>query len=988
MAKELGYTPISIFAACCSAVATKAAMANQITAPLAVSIGAVANAIAGGFELNDKELCMKEEIEKALHEAWLTIDKKYHLSYYSEECLLELQQEILGERTSVDEVIRNLKDKRIVSSLSIAIKNILEKHRGTLNRDTEISWDDATIDNAALDIAIILMKVIRSAFENVDHLLIMKSSVENTERITREVQESEKRLIEEIQNQNKGFATVPLALSTIPSAVDLVGRDNDINEIYNLLRNNNIVSIHTYGGVGKTAVAAKIINEIKHDVALEKSSFKHIAWITSTGNLVNDLTALNISSENKKRAQEEKYREISTFLQSHPTFLVIDNIDKPLSYKELDELNTISGKTKVLITARADIQNVEEYSLNELSLEDALLLFYWHYNRKKITIDEIRKRDDCTFSEKIVQAATYNALLIELIGKMAYAEHMKLEWLWEKLCKDIFDLDSKHPIYVAHGDGGTLLEHICKLYKMSCLTERQIEIMSFMALFPAEQSIFFDVFLWAEYEDDEVDNLGELQQRGWIERSEEGYLLHTMVKGSVEQQDKGDFDEDRYRNLIIKLCCTDEYLPSDMEFPKARERLIVTDTICCLLADKGNNRIVTATLFNNIAGVYIERGYYEKALDYLEKVIVIYEEVFGKANLLTANTFVNIAGVYKEKGNYEKALEYLKKALVIQEKEPEKEHQLMATTYNNIAGVYKDQGNNKKALEYYEKALVILEKVHGKEHPYTATAYNNIACVYELQRRYEKALEYYEKALVIREKVYGNEHPLTATTYVNIASVYQDQERYEKALEYYEKALIILEKVPGKEHPLTASTYNNLADLYLSQGYYIKALRYYKKALAIREKVLGEDHPDTAMIYNNMAGVHKTQGNYAKAMKYLKKTLEIQEKVLGENNPDTAMTYNNLASIFEAQGDYNEALKYYQKAVTILKMILGVDHLSTAGASYNLGVLFYNMEDYESAKKHFMASTTALEKLLGENHPNTKNARLWLSAIKEKLKNQ
>ena len=904
MAKELGYTPISIFAACCSAVATKAAMANQITAPLAVSIGAVANAIAGGFELNDKELCMKEEIEKALHEAWLTIDKKYHLSYYSEECLLELQQEILGERTSVDEVIRNLKDKRIVSSLSIAIKNILEKHRGTLNRDTEISWDDATIDNAALDIAIILMKVIRSAFENVDHLLIMKSSVENTERITREVQESEKRLIEEIQNQNKGFATVPLALSTIPSAVDLVGRDNDINEIYNLLRNNNIVSIHTYGGVGKTAVAAKIINEIKHDVALEKSSFKHIAWITSTGNLVNDLTALNISSENKKRAQEEKYREISTFLQSHPTFLVIDNIDKPLSYKELDELNTISGKTKVLITARADIQNVEEYSLNELSLEDALLLFYWHYNRKKITIDEIRKRDDCTFSEKIVQAATYNALLIELIGKMAYAEHMKLEWLWEKLCKDIFDLDSKHPIYVAHGDGGTLLEHICKLYKMSCLTERQIEIMSFMALFPAEQSIFFDVFLWAEYEDDEVDNLGELQQRGWIERSEEGYLLHTMVKGSVEQQDKGDFDEDRYRNLIIKLCCTDEYLPSDMEFPKARERLIVTDTICCLLADKGNNRIVTATLFNNIAGVYIERGYYEKALDYLEKVIVIYEEVFGKANLLTANTFVNIAGVYKEKGNYEKALEYLKKALVIQEKEPEKEHQLMATTYNNIAGVYKDQGNNKKALEYYEKALIILEKV------------------------------------------------------------------------------------PGKEHPLTASTYNNLADLYLSQGYYIKALRYYKKALAIREKVLGEDHPDTAMIYNNMAGVHKTQGNYAKAMKYLKKTLEIQEKVLGENNPDTAMTYNNLASIFEAQGDYNEALKYYQKAVTILKMILGVDHLSTAGASYNLGVLFYNMEDYESAKKHFMASTTALEKLLGENHPNTKNARLWLSAIKEKLKNQ
>ena len=280
MATKLGYSPVSIIAASCGTIATAAAASNPVTAPFAVGIGTAASAIVGGTELNEKEQSIKEQLDNALDEAWTTIDNKYRISFNSENCLLELKSEIMGGDTSVDEVTRNLKDKKIEISLSIIIRNILEKYREILNRDAEIIWDDAFLDSAALDIAMILVHAMRSVFENVDHLLILKAIAESTDRIVKEIKESEGRLTDEIRNQKKAPVMIPSRLTDIPPSVNLIGRDNDIEAIFELLDQNDIVSIHAYGGVGKTAVAKKIINDVKRDVALGKSPYKHVAWVT------------------------------------------------------------------------------------------------------------------------------------------------------------------------------------------------------------------------------------------------------------------------------------------------------------------------------------------------------------------------------------------------------------------------------------------------------------------------------------------------------------------------------------------------------------------------------------------------------------------------------------------------------------------------------------------------------------------------------------
>lgn len=948
MAKKIGYTPISIFAAGCEAIATAAALTNPATAPFAVGIGTAASAVASGIELNDEEKNIKDNLDKAMDKAWATIDKKYRLSLhtekYTDNCLTELKREVMGENTSVEEFVRNTEIKGFEPSIALVIQGILKKHIVTLNRDPEIIWSDEYTENAAKDMASILVDAIKSVFENVDHLRILKAIYKSEERIVTELHQATNQVIGEIRNVKPIPTEAPLSLTYIPPAINLIGREKDIQGIYDLFEQHNIVFIHADGGVGKTAAAAKIVNQIKDDITSGKGPYKHVAWITSTGDLKSDLTGLNIPLVDTMKTPEEKHQIVSTYLQSNPTFLVIDNMDEPPTREESNELNTLSGQTKILITTRADIPYADEYLLKDLDPDYALVLFYRHFTRKEMTIEQIRDRKDCSFGENIVKAATYNALFIELIGKMAYADHWKLGDLWEKLSEAVFSTDSKHPIYAAHGDDGKLLKHIEKLYKMSRLSERQKEIMSFMALFPVEHSIFFDVFEWAGFENDEEDNLEALQDRGWIVRDEEGYLVHTIVKGSVEKQvgDRG-FDEDKQERLIKKLSYTDQYIPKDMVYTKFKERIVVPETICEVLSDYGSERRNTGRLYNNIGAVYVDRGIFNTALKYYEKALEIYKKVLGL------------------------------------------EHPDTATIFNNMADAFCELGKYAEAMEYNKNALTIYKQVLGIEHPCTAKTFNSIALVYFYQGKYAEAEECYKKAIAIQEKVLGMKHLDTVLTYNNIALVYRNQAKIVEALKYYGKALEIYKQVLGPEHPLIATTYNGLAVVFSDQGNYLAALQYCEKALVIREKVLGLEHPSTATTYDNIALLYHSLGDYSKAMQNNKKALEIREKVLGIRHPDTARTYNNMALIYSCLGDYGRALTLYERALVIYEHILGVDHPDTATTYSNVGILYANMQDYQKAKEYLERSLTAREKAFGKDHPYTRKIKKALEDVIKKV---
>ena len=787
--------------------------------------------------------------------------------------------------------------------------------------------------------------------------------------------------------QRKTNPIVPQNLTTIPAPSELLGRDQTVSEIQEQLKSSNIVCIHADGGVGKTAVAAVVMDRIRIEVISGSDEFKHFAWITSQGNLIKDLAELNVPTTEVLHTDEEKLDKVKAFLQTAPTFLVLDNMDTKLESDDLALLNTISEKTKVLITSRIHQERINGYKLKELDPDTALAFFYNCYlGNNDHSLEELKAREDVEFVQKITKAATYNALFIELIGKTARWEYRnKLGNLWKSLKENIFNASSKIDIKGVHSSSHGLSEsdlklqnQISKLYALSDLPEKCQEIMNFMAQFPAETSVFDDLLDWAGFD---INDLKWLTERAWIEQAEDGYLLHTVVRGSVWKQDIG-FDIWKYENLIDKLGYTDEYMPITDGYLAIGKRLGPVKVICDLISEsigkrledfKGNISVLTdaGCLFNNMAYVCRAQGSYDDALKYYLKALEICEKVLGKDHPSTATAYDNLAGVYQGQGNYEDALKYYLKALEICEKVLGQDHPSTAATYNNLAGIFEDQGNYDDALNYYLKALEIWEKVHGQDHPDTATTYNNLAGVYQAQGNYDDALKYYLKALEICEKVLGKDHPSTATMYNNLAAVYQDQGNYDDALNYYLKALEISKKVFGQGHSLTATTYNNLANVYQEQGNYDDALKYYLKDLEIREKVLGQDHPSTATTYNNMAYVYRAQGSYDDALKYYLKAIEIGEKVFGQDHPLMVTIYNNLAGVYKDQCNYDDALKYCQKAIEISEKVLGQDHPSAAATYNNLAGVYYAQGNYEDALKYYQKALEICEKVLGQGHPST-----------------
>ncbi len=839
--------------------------------------------------------------------------------------------------------------------------------------------------------------------ETRQELLLLKTDViKNSKDIVDIYQtiESLKARIEYLEKASR--ESNPIELTIIPISITaLIGRESIIQDITSKFETNNILCINADGGLGKTAIAKKVINNIRSEIGKENSKYKFVAWLTSSGNLKEDLSKINIPN-NSSDNQEDRHKKACRFLQTHPTFLVIDNMDEIPTTEDINILNTIAGTSTILITSRAYIDAFPSYGLPSIGRDAAVVLFYNHYFPKEkitcITHEKILAETNSGRIEdvyKIVDATDRNALIIELIAKTARADSLSISDLWKKISLGIFGFESRTEVQTDHAGKYpksrlSIDEQMRELYSMLKLSDRQKEIMSFISLFPAEHDIFSNVFKWAGFFDQGANDIMYLVERGWIIHEDDYYSIHTIVRDSInlQNQKKGNIISIlNYERLIEKLSDIDSYIPRTAEFNLTQKLSFVPQTVGRLLSENHPYSNTIGIFFNNLAGLYKDQGNYDEALKYYKLDLEISEKTLGKCHPDTAITYNGIANIYRIQGKYDEALRYYKMDLEISEKTLGKDHPGTAATYHGIATTYKNQGKYDEALKYYKLDLEISEKALGKGHPDTAATYNGIANIYRILGNYNEALKYYKLDLEISEKTLGKGHPDTAAAYNGIANIYRILGNYDEALKYYKLDLEISEKTLGKGHPDTAATYNGIAATYKNQGKYDEALKYYKLALKISEKTLGKDHPENAATYHGIATTYKNQGKYDEALKYYKLDLEIREKTLGKGHPDTAATYNGIANIYRILGNYDEALKYYKMDLEISERTFGKEHPETATTYNNIAGIYVDQGNYDVALKFYNMALTCYEKKLGI-HPYTAVVHENLAVLYHDMRNQ
>lgn len=116
--------------------------------------------------------------------------------------------------------------------------------------------------------------------------------------------------------------------------------------------------------------------------------------------------------------------------------------------------------------------------------------------------------------------------------------------------------------------------------------------------------------------------------------------------------------------------------------------------------------------------------------------------------------------------------------------------------------------------------------------------------------------------------------------------------------------------------------YENMAYCYgknCNDNKYEKAIMYANKAIEIRESNLEYYEYDLPIAYNSLAYVYFSIGLYDEAMELYKKSREIRIKHCGEEHHRTIANENNIAEIFIKKKQYEEAELLLEKCLGLLR---------------------------------------------------------------------
>jgi tetratricopeptide (TPR) repeat protein len=677
------------------------------------------------------------------------------------------------------------------------------------------------------------------------------------------------------------------ALHQLPTPpADFTGRKDELKELLEAVNTGGIPisGLQGLGGVGKTALALKLAEQLKPDYP-DAQFYLDLKGVSPQPLTPRDAMAYVVRAYNPTAQLPEKDEELAAIYRSvlngKCALLLMDNA------RDAQQISTLIPPAScfLLVTSRKHftLPGLFKKNLDKLPVVDARdLLLRIAPRLKKETTAQLDELTDLCGCLPLALRAVGSALEVKKNITVAdYAARLK-ETGKNLVLKEI-DPSLQKSIGAALQSSYELLSNDLQ-HKFR-----------FLSVFPDTFNLAATAAIWEIAPEDAENSLSDLIAYSLVEFIEisQRYELHDLVRLFAYQILSSD------EQNIVRTRHAEYYLGA-LEIAEALYRrggVGITQGLALFdvewtNVETGHNWVVAHQNDNRVVTEWCSR-YPNSAANCLDLRLHAHERILWlelalrsarhlKQRLWEGITSGNLGCAYRSLGDYRRATEYHEQHLKIARETDDRQGE--ANALGNLGITSDCLGEYVRAIEFYKENLQIVREIGDRLGQ--GNSMGNLGSTFLALEDYRSSIVYCEQQLQIARDIGDRRGEANAVGTLGVA--YLALGEYERAIAYLELQLQIAGNVGDRM--CAENALGNLGTAYYRLGEQHRAIEYYEQSMQIAREI-GDRLGEACALFNSALALHQLDKR-SQAIFHAEAALKVYEAI---ESPNAARTLATLA---------------------------------------------------------------------------------------------
>ena len=504
----------------------------------------------------------------------------------------------------------------------------------------------------------------------------------------------------------------PIPLQYPPQVEHFTGRTEQLSSIINDLQPNKVITLYGAEGIGKTALAAELVNQLVIDEAQAPEHFPDgIIFYSFDDNSSIESVLLHLANTYHAKKQAESVQQaVKVALDTKTALLILDGAEH-IDNDDLQLILDIKGNCGVLITTRNKPQvEANHQVVQALNIEDAAsLLNKWTANQldnQEIVIQICEELGRLPLAIKLAgyylnqtndSANTYlqqlkehpqpqsiRGFLTRTVAQLTETEQQMLSIFGCLAMKPIPLAVLEEVLELSAEQSKKAIQSLINFGLIEVNTDQYEFNHALIHTYTHEQialsePLFTRLLNWYKKFAEEETEKG--QQGHSVLDMQQAHLLYLIEQAHQRQQ---------WQAVIDLMWVVDDYLDI-CAYWQERKHLL---NLALTATQAAKKRDTEGKVLGNLGLTYSHLDETEKAIDYHQQALIISRELNDRKG--EGQDLCNLGGAYSKLGKVEKAVDYHQQALVISQEIGDREGE--AQDLCNLGNAYINLGEMKRSL--------------------------------------------------------------------------------------------------------------------------------------------------------------------------------------------------------------------------------------------------------------------------------------------------